>query len=209
MYDQLHLNSCTANALAAALRFDEIKQRRRRAEPSRLFIYYNERVVANLVGSNAPVSLRDGYRSLARLGVCPESMWPYEIRRFRQKPSAPCYRTAKRTVPLSYYRLRRAIVQFRACLAEGYPFVFAFAAHRSALSRATARSGLIPVPARGDRLLGGHAVVAIGYQHARRLLIIRNSWGHRWGDHGYGYLPYAFLTSTSLSWDFWTMRRVS
>lgn len=210
MYDQRHLNSCSANALAAALRMDEAKQHEAvRSDPSRLFIYYNERLVARVVDDNAAVSLRDGYKTIARFGACPESMWPYDERLFRRKPAPACYRAGLRHVAIEYYRIRRTLAQLRRCLAERFPFVFGVAVHQSFLSSRVRATGTIPMPARGDRYLGGHAVLAVGYLHARRVLIFRNSWGARWGDRGYGYLPYAYLMSDALAWDFWTMRRVT
>jgi len=61
VYDQRHLNSCSANALAGALRYDELKEGRRGLpEPSRLFIYFNERQLAGVVRRDVPVALRDG-----------------------------------------------------------------------------------------------------------------------------------------------------
>ena len=209
VYDQLHLNSCSANALAAALRFDEIKERRRAPEPSRLFIYFNERVVSNCVSQDEPVSLRDGYRTIAKFGACSEEMWPYRVRRFRRRPTPACYRVATRHAAIEYYRIERGISHLCACLASNYPFVFALAVHRSFLARHVKRTGVIPVPTRRDRFVGGHAVLCVGYDRTRRVFIIRNSWGPGWGDHGYGYLPYRFITSSALSWDFWTMRRAS
>ena len=210
MYDQLHLNSCSANALAAALRFDEIAESRPGvASPSRLFIYYNERSLAGVVAHDVPVPLREGYRAVAKYGACAESSWPYDPRRFRRTPTSACYRAARRHVAIEYYRIRRAITQMRACLAERHPFVCGMAVHRSKFSREVKKSGIVPVPTRRDRSVGGHAVLAVGYLAAKRLFIIRNSWGAGWGDRGYGYVPDAFMTSTALSWDFWTLRRVS
>jgi C1A family cysteine protease len=210
IYDQLHLNSCSANALAAALRYDELKAGHRSHDlPSRLFIYYNERVVAGVTDENTPVSLRDGYRTIAKLGVCSERMWPYDVRRFRRKPPLACYRAARRHVAIEYYRLRRAISHLRTCLAQRYPFVFALAVHASMLTRAVGRTGVLSVPNHRDAFVGGHAVVAVGYQMATRRIIFRNSWGRSWGDRGYGYMPFAFIASAALTWDFWTMRRVS
>jgi len=210
VYDQLHLNSCSANAIAAALRYDEIKEGRPHVpSPSRLFIYYNERVLAGVVGTDSPVSLRDGYRTVSKVGACPETMWPYDPRRFRRPPTPPCFAAAHRHRAIAYYRLRRAVTDMRACLAERFPFVMALAVHQSMLGRQVRRTGLVPVPGHHDRLRGGHAILAVGYDHAKRLLIFRNSWGPTWGDGGYGYLPYSFLASPDLTWDFWTMRRVS
>ena len=209
-YNQLHLNSCSANALAAAMRFDEIRDGRADLPaPSRLFIYYNERLLGGAVGSDVPVSLRDGYRLISRFGACDESLWPYQPRRFRRLPTPECYRSAARHLAIAYYRIRRSLAHLRACLAEGYPFVFAVAVHKSMLSRAVARTGAVPVPGRRDALVGGHAVVAVGYDDAARRFIVRNSWGRTWGLRGDFHLPYAFMASAALTWDFWTMRRVS
>ena len=210
VFDQLHLNACSANAIAAALRYDELKEGRLDVpSPSRLFIYYNERVLAGVVRTNSPVSLRDGYRTVSKVGACPEKMWPYDPRRFRRQPAPPCYRAAHGRRAIAYYRIRRAVTQLRACLADGFPFVMALAIHKSAMILPARRTGVLPVPTRRDTLMGGHAVLAVGYDHAKRLLIFRNSWGRTWGDRGYGYLPYAFIASPDLTWDFWTMRRVS
>jgi len=210
VYDQLHLNSCSANAIAAALRYDELREGRRTVpSPSRLFIYYNERVLAGLVDTNSPVSLRDGYRTVAKMGACPEAMWPYDARRFRRTPTPSCFRAARRYRAIAYYRIRRSVAQLRACLAERFPFVMALAVHASMMGRQVRRTGEVPVPTHHDRYRGGHAVLAVGYDHERRVIIFRNSWGRAWGDRGYGYLPYAFIGSPALTWDFWTMRRVS
>ena len=210
VYDQLHLNSCSANAIAAALRYNELKEGRSHvSSPSRLFIYYNERVLAGVVGTNCAVPLRDGFRTISRVGACPEALWPYLVRRFRRHPAPRCYRASQLHRAIAYYRIRRAVSQLRACLAEGFPFVMALAVHQSMMGRQVRRTGIVPVPTRRDPVRGGHAVLAVGYDHARRLITFRNSWGAAWGDGGYGYLPYAFFNSPSLTWDFWTMRRVS
>jgi C1A family cysteine protease len=210
VYDQLHLNSCSANAIAAALRYLELKEGRPDvSSPSRLFIYYNERVLAGAVGTNSPVPLRDGFRTIAKIGACPEDLWPYLVRRFRRHPASRCYDISQLHRAIAYYRIRRAVSQFRACLAEGFPFVMALAVHQSMMGRQVRRTGIVPLPTRRDPVRGGHAVLAVGYDHARRLVTFRNSWSAAWGDRGYGYLPYAFFTSPSLTWDFWTMRRVS
>ena len=192
------------------MRFDEIKAGRLDLpEPSRLFIYFNERVLAQAVDQDVPVSLRYGYRTIAKLGACPESVWPYDPRRFRRRPTPACYRAAMRHVAIEYFRIRRAVSHLCACLADHVPFVFALGVHKSMTRRPITRTGVVTMPKRGDALLGGHAVLAVGYRHATRQFIFRNSWGPAWGDRGYGYLPYEFVASSALTWDFWTMRRVT
>jgi len=209
VYDQLHLNSCSANAIAAALRYDELREGRRNVpSPSRLFIYYNERVLANLVGTNGPVCLRDGYRAVSKMGACPEAMWPYLVRRFRRTPTEACFRAARRYRAIAYYRIRRSVAQLRACLAERFPFVMAIAVHASMMGREVRRTGLVPMPTRHDRLRGGHAVLAVGYDDTMARFLLRNSWGGGWGQAGYCTMPYAYLLDGGLSDDFWTVRLV-
>jgi len=210
VYDQGNLNSCSANAIAAALWFDEIKEAAPEPfSPSRLFIYYNERASEGLVARNVPVSLRDGYKSVARNGVCHERDWPYRPRRFATKPPPRCYRLARGERVIRYLRLRRELLHFEACLADGYPFTMGISVYESFKSRAVTRSGNVPMPRKRERHLGGHALLVVGYDRRRRLFLARNSWGARWGLRGYCRMPYAYLLDPDLSWDFWTARRVS
>jgi C1A family cysteine protease len=210
VYTQHQLNACSANAIAGALWYDEIKQRRPHPfAPSRLFLYYNERAREGSVGTDAPVSLRVGYKTVAANGVCPETMWPYDIARFRRKPPAACYRIAKTHPAIGYYRIAPRLPLLLACLAQGYPFVMGLSVHQSLTSPRVRRTGVIPVPSgQNDRMLGGHAVLVVGYSQARRYFLIRNSWGRQWGREGYGFLPFNYATHPSLAWDFWTVRRV-
>ena len=209
VYDQGSLGSCTANALAAAHEFDQRRQALPRPfAPSRLFIYYNERVIEKTVPYDAGARLRDGFKTIARNGVCPESEWPYDIAAFSRKPTAACYKAALRHQALSYQRLQQTPAQLKGCIADGYPFAFGFAVHESFESDEVARTGVVPLPAKGEAVLGGHAVLAVGYEDASQAFIIRNSWGTQWGESGYGYMPYSYLTDNDLSADFWTLRLV-
>ena len=81
----------------------------------------------------------------------------------------------------------------KACLASGWPFVIGFSVYESFESSAVARTGLMPMPAHGEALLDGHAVLVVGYEDARQVFITRNSWSAQWADHGYFYMPYAYL----------------
>jgi C1A family cysteine protease len=208
VYDQGQLGSCTANAIAAAIEFDLMKENKRVFAPSRLFIYYNERVILGTVDEDSGAMLRDGIKSVARQGGPHESLWPHLVARFRVKPSAAAYRDGLLHEALLYQRLRQSIDQLKACLADGYPFVFGFSVYESLESRAVAKSGDVRLPGRGEALLGGHAVTVVGYDDPRRRFIIRNSWGASWGDGGYGTMPYAYLLDSGLSDDFWTIKLV-
>jgi C1A family cysteine protease len=209
VYDQGQLGSCTAQAIAAALEFAQAKQRQADVfTPSRLFIYYNERAILGTIDEDSGAMLRDGIKSVARQGGPHESLWPHLVARFRVKPSAAAYRDGLLHEALLYQRLRQSIDQLKACLADGYPFVFGFSVYESLESSAVAKSGDVRLPGRGDALLGGHAVTVVGYDDPRRRFIIRNSWGASWGDRGYGTMPYAYLLDSGLSDDFWTIKLV-
>jgi C1A family cysteine protease len=204
--DQGALGSCTANALVGALEFLENKDGVRFADLSRLFLYYNERVIIHTEKSDSGAMLRDGIKTLARQGICGETRWPYLITKFSKKPPAGCYKEARDHQITSYQRLA-SLEDMRACLADGFPFVFGFSVFESFESVDVARTGVAPLPAPGERIVGGHAVLAVGYQDADQRFLCRNSWGTRWGVQGYFTIPFAYLGDRNLADDFWTIRR--
>ncbi len=209
VYDQGQLGSCTANGIAGAIEFDQLKQGNKDFTPSRLFIYYNERVIEGTVSQDSGAQVRDGIRSVATLGAPPETDWPYVIANFAEQPPAIAFTDAKLDLVSSYARVNQTISQMQGCLAAGYPFVFGFTVYESFESQAVASSGLVPMPASGEKTVGGHCVVAVGYDNTNRRFIIRNSWGVDWGMKGYCTMPFEYLLSTHLASDFWTLRSVT
>jgi C1A family cysteine protease len=209
VYDQGQLGSCTANAIAAAIQFDRIKQILADIfTPSRLFIYYNERVIEHSVNSDSGAQIRDGIKSVNQQGDCPETEWPYVIARFKAKPPKNCYADALKYKVVSYQRVTQTLNQLKGCLASGYPFVFGFTVYESFESRSVAKTGHASLPKSGEAVIGGHAVVGVGYDDAKQQFIVRNSWGGKWGMSGYFTLPYVYLTDENLANDFWTIRVV-
>jgi C1A family cysteine protease len=207
--DQGALGSCTANAIANAHLFNQRKQMAAQSFlPSRLFIYYNERVMEGTVNSDSGAMIRDGIKSIAKQGVCPETQWPYIIDKFTRKPTQPCYKEALKHQAVSYQRLVQTLTQLKGCLASGYPFVLGFTVYESFESQQVAQTGTVPMPAAGEQVLGGHAVLAVGYDDSTQRFIVMNSWGTDWGMHGFFTMPYAYFTDTNLSDDFWTVRLV-
>ncbi|MGC2518364.1 MAG: C1 family peptidase [Burkholderiales bacterium] len=210
VYDQGQLGSCTGNAIAAAVQFERLKQKLKPDfVPSRLFIYYNERMIEGTVNSDSGAQIRDGIKSVAKAGDCPESMWPYIVAKFADKPSPACYKRAVSYKAVQYQRVARSLNQMKGCLFSGYPFVFGFSVYDSFESDAVAGSGVAPMPRAGEKLLGGHAVLAVGYDDTQQRFIVRNSWGTKWGMGGYFTMPYAYFTDSNLSDDFWTIRVVA
>lgn len=210
VFDQGQLGSCTANAIGAAYQFDAMKQKLSTAfAASRLFIYYNERDMEGTVDSDSGAAIRDGIKSIAKLGVCPETDWPYDITQFATKPADACYTEAAEHKALSYQRVGRSLTQMKGCLASGFPFVFGFTVYDSFESPAVARNGKVPMPdTTTESVLGGHAVLAVGYDQKKQVFIVRNSWGTGWGMKGYFTMPFGYLLEENLSDDFWTVRIV-
>jgi C1A family cysteine protease len=209
VYDQGQLGSCTANAIGAALEFDQIKQKRPSPfTPSRLFIYYNERAMEGTVDADSGAQIRDGIKTVAKQGACKETTWPYEIDRFRDKPDSGAYDEGKENQAIQYLRLSQTLNQLKGCLASGSPFVFGFVVYQSFESEEVAKSGHAEIPRASEAPIGGHAVMAVGYDEAKQWFFVRNSWGPKWGLRGYFTLPYAYLTQPSLARDFWTIEAV-
>lgn len=209
VYDQGQLGSCTANAIAAAMEFERIKQKLSDFMPSRLFIYYNERVIEGTVNSDGGAQIRDGIKSVAEQGACSETEWPYDISKFATQPSPQCFQDALKDKAVLYTRLSIILTQMKGCLASGYPFVFGFSVYESFESQEVAASGHASMPKPGEQCIGGHAVLAVGYDDTSQHFIIRNSWGTNWGMQGYFTLPYSYLMDSNLADDFWTIRLVS
>jgi C1A family cysteine protease len=207
VYNQGQLGSCTANAIGAAIEFEQMKQKKQNVFiPSRLFIYYNERVIENTVNSDSGAMIRDGMKTVNANGACPEDLWKYDITKFAQKPDDQCYNTALKNLVLSYQRMAQVLNQLKGCLADGYPFVFGFSVYDS--FEKIDSTGIMPIPANNERLEGGHAVMAVGYDDSNQWAIIRNSWGDSWGKNGYFFMPYVYITNVNLCDDFWTIRLV-
>ncbi len=208
VYDQGALGSCTSQAIAAALEFDMLKQSEQAFTPSRLFIYYNERAKEGTVASDAGAAIRDGIKSVNRQGACPESEWPYDVTQFAVEPPQQCYQDALLHRSLSYSRVPQHLSQIKAALFSGLPVVFGFSVYDSFESAEVAQSGVVPMPGPGESLLGGHAVLAVGYRDDEQLFMCRNSWGAGWGMAGYFTMPYAYLLSAQLASDFWVIKTV-
>jgi len=209
VYDQGQLGSCTANGVAAAIEFDLMKQGKTVFTPSRLFIYWNERAIEGTTDQDSGAMIRDGVKSVASLGAPPETDWPYDVTQFTAEPPPEAYADALNYRAISYARVVQEMRQMKGCLAEGAPFVFGFSVYDSFESDIVASTGVVPMPSASDTLLGGHCVVAVGYDDSNQWFICRNSWGAGWGDQGYFYMPYLYLASATLAQDFWRINIVS
>ncbi|HEV1997386.1 MAG TPA: C1 family peptidase [Candidatus Dormibacteraeota bacterium] len=208
VYDQGDLGSCTAQAIAGAIEFDQRRQGLPEFTPSRLFIYYNERVIEDSVEQDAGAMARDGIKAVAALGAPPETDWIYDVDRFADRPPERAYRDAEKHRIARYERLPRDLDHMKGCLASGFPIIFGFSVYESFESQEVRHSGRLDMPEPDERVIGGHAVIAVGYVQRDRRFIVRNSWGPGFGMDGYFTMPYDYLLERRMSADFWTIRLV-
>lgn len=229
IYDQGQLGSCTANAIAGAYQFDEIKNGIDAGlQPSRLFIYYVARSIEGTTAEDSGAMISDGINAVMNIGICPEfvpdpnprgiqgeSCWPYDIRHFATKPPGMCYAFAKYYHGIKSDQITQALTQFRAALNEGYPITFGFTVYESFEDPAVADTGICPYPnVAREQILGGHAVLVVGYDDnfiingVKGAFLMRNSWGKNWGLGGYFWMPYAYAMSNHAG-DFWIITSIT
>jgi C1A family cysteine protease len=208
VYEQGNINSCTGNAIAAAMEFDEIHQKKGRFIPSRLFIYYNERAAEGTVDKDSGGQIRDGIKSVATQGAPKEDLWAYKEKLVKVKPESHAYSQGRRYKMVSYFRMQHNLAELKSCLASGFPFVFGIKVYASFVGQEVANTGIVNMPKKGEKVAGLHAAVACGYDDSTKRFIVRNSYGKDWGMNGYFTIPYAYVLSPELAHDFWTLRLI-
>jgi C1A family cysteine protease len=203
--DQGNLGSCVGFAAATGMReFLENTAKQSLTVMSPLFLYYQCRVIEGTVGEDVGAEPRDVMKVLVGQGCAPEADWPYVISKFTKAPSAQAVKNAKTYTVASYHRLAN-LDEALDCLAGGSGLVIGFDVYAS--FEDIGANGDMPMPQSGEQLLGGHAVFVVGYKldptcPGGGYLIVKNSWGAGWGDHGYFYMPFAFVTPANVS-DMW------
>eukprot|EP00669_Euglena_mutabilis_P011335 TRINITY_DN5989_c0_g1_i1.p1 TRINITY_DN5989_c0_g1~~TRINITY_DN5989_c0_g1_i1.p1 ORF type:complete len:266 (+),score=61.91 TRINITY_DN5989_c0_g1_i1:26-799(+) len=205
VFNQGELGSCSANALAAAMAYDDNSM-----IGSRLFLYYNERTLENTVADDSGAALSDGVKALNPKGLCSEDLWPYsdDPDTFQQPPPQECYDAALAHEATTYNHVEASEEAIKAALSSGYPVVVGIYVFESFESDDVAQTGTVPLPQPDEQNLGGHAVVCVGY--TADSWIMRNSWGPDWGSQGNFTLPLSYLTDPNLCiTDYWVITGVS
>lgn len=198
--DQGQLGSCTGNGIASALAYLQLKEGESMIYPSRLFIYYNERVTEGTINEDAGAEIRDGIKSVVDLGYCPETDWPYDISKFMLRPSDMAYADAAKDLVKTYQRVLIRSYSVQEAIATGYPVVVGFTVYDSFMA---STDGNIPMPSADDAIAGGHCVLVVGYDQVTRLFKFQNSWGTGWGDKGFGYIPFDYIGNALYGGDYW------
>jgi C1A family cysteine protease len=208
IYAQGWTNSCTGNATAGAIHFDKLRQGLPPVIPSRLFLYYNGRVPEGGALHDRGAAIRDVVKGAAKYGYPAETSWPFEIERITRRPDAPVYVEAAPHAIRKYLSVPQVGYSIRNALASGLPVICGVSVYQSFEREDVLRSGIVPLPRKTERLLGGHAILLVGYDAASKRYIWRNSWGETYGMQGYGTIPYAFVEDPQLAADFWVINSV-
>jgi C1A family cysteine protease len=217
VFDQGQIGSCTANALAGAYEFLELKDLKAKTpgteefdpskfyNASRLFVYYFERFLEGDVDQDGGAEIRDGIKVLNTYGVPEEAVWPYDQSLLFQQPDNEAVVQATSHKISTYQALKTSDI--KEVLSSGYPVAFGISVYESFESPQVAQTGMVPVPGPDEQMIGGHAILAVGYDDSLGAYIMRNSWGAGWGLAGYFYLPYDYVNNPGLASDFWTMSK--
>ncbi len=201
-------NSCTANAMAGAYEYLTNRSLGQSADVSRLFIYYNARELDGDCSQDQGTYLKSCVKVLRKHGACSENTWSFNLDQILEQPSKQAYEEAAnfRVEDAARVEIDRHTMQ--SCLSEGYPFAFGLQLFSS--FQQAGSTGLVPMPdPDNEKHDGGHAMLCVGYSDVDQVFIVRNSWGTDWGEQGYCYIPYDYMTKPDLIHDCWTIRQVS
>ena len=204
IYNQAELGSCTAN-MGSLMAYYETREKNLATtyDPSRLYLYYNTRVLQGTIGEDSGADIRNVFKSINEKGICNEKHCKYDIKKFTKRPSARAYKDGAKHQVLIYATVPQEIEAIKLTLYSKTLVGFGFDVYDGFMKGDWHKKGFImPLPKSNEKIIGGHAVTIVGWDDKIQCFIIQNSWGSEWADHGRFYMPYRFLTSNSCS-DFW------
>lgn len=212
IYNQGSLGSCTAQAVSFLAQFTDTEEKGIGRLPSRLYVYFNTRVLQGTVNEDSGASIRTAMKALDVHGYCRALTWNDDNDKFKTKPSAAAYAEgdSRRLPTKGYFRVAQNLDAIKAQVANTNPVAFGFTVFESFMSNTVRKTGIVPMPNTSkEKDVGGHAVAIVGYDDARQAFLVRNSWGTAWGMKGYCWMPYAMVTNSRIASDFWTLNDVA
>ena len=208
------IGSCTANAAVGLVEYFERRAFGKYLDASRMFVYKTTRNMLGWKGDTGAY-IRSAMGALALFGAPPERYWPYVEAQFDAEPTPFCYAFGQNYKAIQYYRLDNtgvtpaALLQaIKDKLTAGFPAMFGFPCYEEFMH--VPADAKVAFPAKNSKLYGGHAIVAAGYDDNMMIgqdkgaLLIRNSWGTGWGDKGYAWMSYRYVTE-GLALDWWSL----
>lgn len=221
VHDQGCLGSCTAQAITLSMEYD-LKKQDKYTQLSPLYVYYNERALEDTVDEDAGASIADGIKSICTEGACREVTWSYEDEsgKYRKKPPLEAYEEGRNNFinlgGIKHSNIPHDLIALKTVLASRTPIVFGVNVYPSFLTEQVAMTGDVPMPSPQEESYGGHAMTLVGYNDDSRKFKFANSWGHEWGDKGFGYLSYDYIMNTGFKGgnyftfpeDFWSINKI-
>jgi C1A family cysteine protease len=201
--NQGELGSCVGNGVVGALEFLQIRNGQSLVDLSRLFVYYNSRLMHQAQDKDEGTYIHLAMGTLSAIGTCTELKWPYDISKAFVKPTWGSYREAYVNKIDSYYRIsgsgdvRDEFI--KRALQSNHVVVFGMTVDQAYIDY---EGGIVAMPKSVRVNSGGHCQVIVGYDDTKRCWIVRNSWGTSWGEFGYAYVPYTYLDASEAN-DFW------
>lgn len=207
--DQGSMNSCVAFALIGAMEYLENLRSETFVSLSPQFVYYNERLLEETTELDSGTYMPDGIEIIRTYGACELSLWPYNEENLHTKPDDKAYADAATRRVITTRSIEQTQNSLMCVLAEGYPIAFGILAYESLESLTVAVTGFVPIPnISTETLLGGHAMLLVGYDLAKQQFLVRNSWGSTWGVGGYCWMPFAYVLNPNLANSFYTIESI-
>jgi Papain family cysteine protease len=192
--------SSVGQALAAALEF-KLATKNIDQRISARFIYNAARELEGSLKTDSGAQLSDGFTVLEKQGAVTEAVWPYQPGKFAE-PAPPTVEKAER-FRISAFQQVKGVDGIKRVLNENPPVIAGITVFSEMFGDEVTKTGVVPLPTKASTVMGGHAVVLVGYDDKTQRFKFANSWGTGWGDKGFGYLPYGYVDGERVeAWTF-------
>lgn len=208
IYDQLDVGSCVGNSVCEGFRYEYAQVKNNFSfNPSRLFAYYNARKLQGWENEDSGAYIRDGFKAMSKWGLASEDLWPYITSKVTDTPPDSVYQNGLNQLVVKYASVQKSESVIKQTIFSGAGVVIGFDVYSSFWGTWSETTGIMPIPKAGERFEGGHAVILIGWDDAKKSFLVQNSWGTDWGQNGYFWMPYAYVVSTHAD-DFWCIEEI-